>query len=167
MFALGIEPRCVELLDTSCIAVVNNSLNKNIAPFPLKPHLFFKLAGRANVIPQELKSLTLALQNAGGTRLRIARNEKEGEELWAIRKSLGYSLLKLFPGSGLINTDVCVPRSQLPGLIDQYKLDLEKVNQEIEAEAQGGELKKLSGLILGHVGDGNFHSLMYVLSSSR
>lgn len=70
----------------------------------------------------------------------------------------------LFPGSGLINTDVCVPRSQLPGLIEQYKLDLEKINQEIEAEAQGGEVKKLSGLILGHVGDGNFHSLMCVLS---
>ena len=38
----------------------------------------------------------------------------------------------MFPGSEVIATDVCVPVSRLAGLIEQYKLDQEKVNSTIE-----------------------------------
>jgi D-lactate dehydrogenase (cytochrome) len=165
LLSSGIEPRCVELLDTTCISAVNNSLNtKSIPAFPLKPHLFFKLSGSANVIPQQQKQLVSVLKAAGGTQLRIAKTEKEGEQLWDIRKSLVYSLVTMFPGSEVISTDVCVPTSRLAGLIEQYKLDQEKINKEIENDAGVvvGEVKKLESLIIGHVGDGNFHSLMYV-----
>jgi D-lactate dehydrogenase (cytochrome) len=159
--ASGVDPRCVELLDTTCISAVNNSLNPSIAAFPLKPHIFFKLAGSANAVPQQQKTLTSVLTKAGGSKLRIARNEKEGEELWSIRKTLILSLLANFPGSEVISTDVCVPLSKLAGLIEQYKKDEDKINQELEANAEGGEPKKLASLVMGHVGDGNFHSLMY------
>jgi D-lactate dehydrogenase (cytochrome) len=121
----------------------------------LKPHIFFKLAGPANTVPQQQKTLTSILSKAGGSQLRMARNEKEGDELWEIRKGLVYSLLAMYPGSEVISTDVCVPISRLAGLIEQYKVDQERINGEIEGD------KKLSSLILGHVGDGNFHSIMY------
>lgn len=168
LLASGIEPRCVELLDTTCISAVNNSLTKSIPSFPLKPHIFFKLAGSSNVIPQQQKQLTSVLTKAGGTQLRIARTEKEGEQLWDIRKYLAYSLIAMLPGSDVISTDVCVPMSRLPGLMEQYKVDQENVNNEIETAAAGksGEVKKLASLIMGHVGDGNFHSLMYDPSES-
>ena len=65
-----------------------------------------------------------------------------------------FSLLALFPGSECISTDVCVPVSRLAGLIERYKVDEERINGEIEGE------KKLSSLVIGHVGDGNFHSMM-------
>jgi len=71
----------------------------------------------------------------------------------------------MFPGSEVISTDVCVPMSRLAGLIEQYKLDQDKINKEIENTAGAvavGEVKRLESLIIGHVGDGNFHSLMYV-----
>jgi hypothetical protein len=49
-------------------------------------------------------------------------------------------------------------------LIDQYKVDQEGINAEIEREGNDGNEalkgRKLVSLILGHVGDGNFHSLM-------
>lgn len=168
LLASGIEPRCVELLDTTCISAVNNSLTKSIPSFPLKPHIFFKLAGSSNIVPQQQKQLTSVLTKAGGTRLRIARTEKEGQQLWDIRKTLVYSLVAIFPGSDVISTDVCVPMSRLAGLIEQYKVDQEKINNEIETAAAGksGEIKKLASLIIGHVGDGNFHSLMYDRSQS-
>jgi D-lactate dehydrogenase (cytochrome) len=162
LIASGIEPRCVELLDTTCISAVNNSISKSIPQFPLKPHIFFKLSGPSDIIPQQQKQLTSVLTRSGGKQVRIARTEKEGEELWDIRKTLAYSLLAMFPESEVINTDVCVPVSRLAGLIEQYKLDQEAVNSTIE-----GDGKKLVSLVLGHVGDGNFHSIMYLLFKVR
>jgi len=52
-----------------------------------------------------------------------------------------------------------VPLSRLPVLIDQYKLDQERINKEIEEAGVG---KPIASAIVGHIGDGNFHSLMYV-----
>lgn len=151
----GVEPRCVELLDSTCVAGMNNSLNKDIPPFPLKPHIFFKLSGSSKTIPEQQKLLTSVLKSSGGTNLRIARTPKEGEQLWDIRKSLVFSLVAMYPGSDVISTDVCVPLSNLAGLIEQYKRDQERINATIEGEG------KLVSLIMGHVGDGNFHSMMY------
>ena len=153
----GVEPRCVELLDSTCITGMNNSLSSDIAPFPMKTHLFFKLAGSANAVPQQQKLLTSVLKKAGGTNLRIARNEKEGDRLWEIRKNLVLGLVAMYPGSDIIATDVCVPLSQLATLIEQYKVDQERINATIE-DGKG----KLTSLIMGHVGDGNFHSMMYL-----
>ena len=143
------------------MSAVNNSLDKSIRSFPLKPHIFFKLSGSANVIRKHQEAFTSVLAEAGGKHLRIARNEKEGNQLWDVRKSLVYSLVEMFPGSDLIATDVCVPRSRLPVLIEQYKRDQERINGEITASAEADEARKLSSLIVGHIGDGNFHSLMY------
>ncbi len=151
----GVEPRCVELLDSTCVSAMNNSLGSDIAPFPVKPHLFFKLAGSADAVPKQQKLLTSVLKGSGGSHLRIARSEKEGEKLWDVRKSLILSLVAMYPGSDIIATDVCVPLSQLSRLIEQYKVDQERINSTINGEA------KLTSLIMGHVGDGNFHSMMY------
>jgi len=155
----GIEPRCVELLDTTCISAVNASLPHQTPPFPLKPHIFFKLSGPKSLVPAQQKSLLSTLQREGGTDLRLAKSQEEGGELWDIRKSLVLSLIHVYPGCEVIGTDVCVPISRLAGLIEQYKVDQERINGEIEKD--GGE-KRLQSLIMGHVGDGNFHSLMYV-----
>jgi D-lactate dehydrogenase (cytochrome) len=161
----GLEPRCVELLDTTCMAAVNTNLPPSIPEFQPKPHIFFKLAGSSSIIPQQQKSLVSILKSSGGTDLRVAKTVGEGETLWEIRKNLVYSLLSMLPGSAVIGTDACVPVSRLPGLIEQYKVDQEVINREIEKEAgEGNESlkgRKLASLILGHVGDGNFHSLMY------
>ena len=71
-----------------------------------------------------------------------------------------YSLLGLFPKSDIISTDVCVPLSRLPVLIEQYKRDQDRINKEIEESGAG---KPILSLVVGHIGDGNFHSLMYTL----
>src|SRR5271170_5937149 len=156
----GIEPRCIELLDTTCITAVNSSLPPSLPAFPLKPHLFFKLSGSLSTVTPQQKSLVSVLRASGGQNLRLARNDAEAKQIWDIRKGLVYSLVALFPGSDVIGTDVCVPVSRLAGLIEQYKVDQERINGEIEVSMQG-EKKQLTSLVVGHVGDGNFHSLMY------
>jgi D-lactate dehydrogenase (cytochrome) len=156
----GLEPRCVELLDKTCITAINASLPANLSPFPLKPHLFFKLSGSNATIPAQQKSLISVLRSSGGRDLRLAHTDIEATQIWDIRKGLVYSLLALFPGAEVIGTDVCVPVSRLAGLIEQYKVDQERINGEIEVP-QYGERKQLTSLVVGHVGDGNFHSIMY------
>jgi D-lactate dehydrogenase (cytochrome) len=94
------------------------------------------------------------LTRSGGSGLRIARSEKEGQDLWDIRKNLVLSLVGLYPDCEVISTDVCVPISRLAGLMEGYLGDQERINGGIQGVG-------LRSLVMGHVGDGNFHSLMY------
>ena len=66
--------------------------------------------------------------------------------MWAARHDLYYAGLALKPGCQSLTTDVCVPISNLATCIHQ-------THAALEASA-------LTGLILGHVGDGNFHTLL-------
>ena len=52
------------------------------------------------------------------------------------------------PGAGIWATDVCVPISRLAECIAETKRDIEESN--------------LLAPIVGHVGDGNFHLVLYV-----
>jgi len=125
--------------------------------FPPKTHLFFKLAGPAKVIPHQQSQVVEVLESHGGRDLRLARTDEEGEELWDIRKNLVYALVASFPNAEIIGTDVCVPLSKLAVLMEQYKRDEEKINEALHPG------QKLRSLVVGHVGDGNFHSMMYTL----
>jgi D-lactate dehydrogenase (cytochrome) len=64
------------------------------------------------------------------------------------------SLVGMYPDCEVISTDVCVPISRLAGLMEGYKIDQERINEGIQGVG-------LRSLVMGHVGDGNFHSLMY------
>ncbi|KDN50538.1 hypothetical protein RSAG8_01036, partial [Rhizoctonia solani AG-8 WAC10335] len=82
----------------------------------------------------------------GGTGFSLAASEQEAADLWADRKNAHYSGLALRPGAKGWATDVCVPISRLPELVHETKKDIMK-----------------SGVVstmVGHVGDGNFHSLL-------
>ncbi|KAF8964963.1 FAD-linked oxidase-like protein [Flammula alnicola] len=72
-------------------------------------------------------------------------NEKEAEDIWQDRKNLYYSGLSLVEGGRGMTTDVCVPVSKFLELIYETKKDLDQVG--------------LVSTIVGHVGDGNFHTL--------
>ncbi len=52
----------------------------------------------------------------------------------------------MYPNRKAISTDVCVPISNLPEILIQTKKDIEAYN--------------LKTIIVGHVGDGNFHTFI-------
>ena len=52
----------------------------------------------------------------------------------------------LFPNRKAISTDVCVPISKLPEILVQTAKDIDEF--------------KLKTMIVGHVGDGNFHTFI-------
>lgn len=54
----------------------------------------------------------------------------------------------MHPNGRAISTDVCVPLSKIPKIIVQTKKDIDELG--------------LKGCIVGHVGDGNFHTFLAV-----
>jgi len=79
----------------------------------------------------------------------FAKNEKEAHDLWSARKQSLWSMMALRKeGSEVWSTDVAVPLSRLPDIIEVSKKELDSLG--------------LFASILGHIGDGNFHaSIMY------
>jgi D-lactate dehydrogenase (cytochrome) len=81
----------------------------------------------------------------GGKTFEFARDDAEIKELWSARKAALWSVIamKKDPSDHVWTTDVAVPISRLPDIVERTKKDL----------TQSG---LLAG-ICGHVGDGNFH----------
>jgi D-lactate dehydrogenase (cytochrome) len=67
----------------------------------------------------------------------------ERERLWKARHDVYYATRALRPGSNVLTTDVCVPISRLAECIVATRADLDRVS--------------FPAVMVGHVGDGNFH----------
>jgi len=74
---------------------------------------------------------------------------EEQKQLWSARKESLWSMLALRKGDEQVwSTDVAVPISRLPDIIEVSKREMDELG--------------LFASALGHVGDGNFHeSIMY------
>jgi D-lactate dehydrogenase (cytochrome) len=112
------------------------------------PTLFFKFAGTPTSIKEHIGIVQKLAKNAGSKTFEFARNKDEADELWSARKEALWSVMarKKHDGERVWTTDVAVPISRLPDIIDVTKTDI---------SASG-----LTGSIVGHVGDGNFHSII-------
>ncbi|KMU72609.1 D-lactate dehydrogenase [Coccidioides immitis RMSCC 3703] len=77
------------------------------------------------------------------------------QELWSARKEALWSVMamKRDQNDHVWTTDVAVPISRLPDIIEQTKEDITK--------------NGLLGGICGHVGDGNFHAILLFNDSER
>ncbi|NXQ97929.1 LDHD protein, partial [Sagittarius serpentarius] len=82
----------------------------------------------------------------GGSSLAWAEEPEACGRLWAMCHSAWYAALALRPGCQGYSTDVCVPISRLPDVVVETKQDLQDSG--------------LTGPMVGHVGDGNFHCLL-------
>ncbi|XP_074958222.1 putative D-lactate dehydrogenase, mitochondrial [Phalacrocorax aristotelis] len=82
----------------------------------------------------------------GGSGLAWAEEPEERGRLWAMRHRAWYAALALRPGCQGYSTDICVPISRLTDVVVETQRDL-----------QGSGL---TGPMVGHVGDGNFHCLL-------
>ncbi|KFO82829.1 hypothetical protein N303_05085, partial [Cuculus canorus] len=86
------------------------------------------------------------VQLNGGRGLAWAQEPEERRRLWAMRHSAWYAALALRPGCQGYSTDVCVPISRLPDVVVETQRDLQDCG--------------LTGPMVGHVGDGNFHCIL-------
>ncbi|KAG2108407.1 FAD-linked oxidase-like protein [Suillus discolor] len=140
----GVGIQCVELCDSEFMRSIN-LFGASQRKYPEQDSLFFKFQGPTSAsIAETAKIVKEIVQKHGGTGFELARSEKEAHDLWADRKNALYSGLALLEGSRGWSTDVCVPVSKLPQLVYETKKDLERLG--------------LVSIVVGHVGDGNFHT---------
>ncbi|KAI9025864.1 FAD-linked oxidase-like protein, partial [Phycomyces nitens] len=137
----GVQIGAVELLDDvmmKAVCLADPSLGH-----AEKPTLFFKFSGSKPQIEHEIKVVSEIVKKHKGGTFKYAKTEKEKEDLWEGRKICLWSATLLKENASVWTTDVVVPVSRLPELIDETKKDLSK--------------SFLPAPVVGHVGDGNFH----------
>jgi D-lactate dehydrogenase (cytochrome) len=138
----GVQIGAVELLDSLMMKAINLA-NPNLGHSE-KPTLFFKFTGNSKVqVDHDIKVVSeIAKKHKGGV-FRYAKDDKEKHELWEGRKIALWSSTLLKPEAAVWTTDVVVPVSRLPELIEETQQDL--------------DASFLPCPMVGHVGDGNFH----------
>jgi D-lactate dehydrogenase (cytochrome) len=94
-------------------------------PLPSLDSIFFKFQGSDPAsINANIRIVEEISKRYGGKRLLFAENDEQSEELWRARKSAHWSAMALVEGGTCYSTDVCVPVSNLPQLVQETKDDL-------------------------------------------
>jgi D-lactate dehydrogenase (cytochrome) len=114
--------------------------------YPETPHLFLEFHGSETEVESQTQTVRdIAVDNDGGE-FQWAVQQEDRTKLWTARHRAYYADIALRPGCRSLTTDVCVPVSALPDLVKATKADI----------AEHG----LIGPMVGHVGDGNFHTML-------
>src|SRR5262249_15102371 len=112
-----------------------------------QPALFLEFhSSTAAAIAEEVRLVEELAREAGATDIAVARTLEERTAQWEARHQIYWALVHTYPGRVYTITDTAVPLAEVPALV--------AYTQEILAELD------LEGSIVGHVGDGNFHTLV-------
>ncbi|KAJ5731027.1 uncharacterized protein N7483_005535 [Penicillium malachiteum] len=150
----GIPVAGVEILDDVQMKCINASQSTS-RQWKESPTIFFKFTGTPAAVKEQISMVQKIASNASGKSFEFARGQEEIKELWSARKQALWSVMAMRrgPEDRVWTTDVAVPMSRLPEIIDITKDDMVK-----------------SGLlagICGHVGDGNFHAIILFNESEK
>ncbi|EGE00670.1 D-lactate dehydrogenase [Trichophyton tonsurans CBS 112818] len=149
----GVELAGLEILDDVQMKCINDSKTTR-HNWSEAPTLFLKFTGTETSIKEQIKIVQSMAKNAESQSFEFARGKDEMAELWSARKAALWSVMaKKRENDRVWTTDVAVPISKLPDIIEQTKKDI--VDNGL-----------LAG-ICGHVGDGNFHAILLFNDSER
>lgn len=140
LIALGIVPRCLELLDSYTLDLVRPSVAFPI-PEGARAALLVELDGTAHSSELELERAGNAIVESGALEVLVARHGGERERLWAARRELSRALRA--SARHKLAEDVVVPKSRIPALLD--------------ARDRISERFGIAMPTYGHAGDGNLH----------
>ena len=140
----GVPIAAVEILDDVQMRCINDS-GSTSRDWKEAPTLFFKFAGTPNAVKEQIDIVKKLAKAQGSKTFDFAKNTDEAAELWSARKEALWSVMakRRDDSDHVWTTDVAVPISRLPDIIEQTKEDMSSCG--------------LLAAMVGHVGDGNFH----------
>lgn len=141
----GIPIARIEYVDDKQIDAINRYSKLDL---PLKDTLFLEFHGTAAGVREQAELVQAIAAEHGGADFQWTTKAEERTRLWQARHDAAYAAYALRPGCKGLATDVCVPISNLAACIAETKADI----------AEHG----LFAPIVGHVGDGNFHTVLIV-----
>ncbi len=141
----GIPVARIELLDTPSVRAVNAYAKLDLPEAPL---LLLEFHGSDAGVAEQSALFGELAEEAGGTGFEWTTNAEERNRLWKARHDYYWAALQVRPGASGFATDVCVPISRLADCVGRANAMLDEMG--------------LTGMIVGHVGDGNFHTTLLV-----
>ncbi len=145
----GIPVARIELLDALQVKACNAYSGLDLPETPL---LLLEFHGSDAGVVEQAETFGAIAEEFGGTGYTATTSTEERNALWKARHNAYWASLGLRPGAKGISTDVCVPISRLAEIV-------------VAAQERLEELGFLAPIV-GHVGDGNFHSLVLVDENS-
>lgn len=141
----GIPVARVEFLDEVAIANANAYSKLDLE---VTPTLFFEFHGTPAWVEEQSRIVEEICADHGGERFRWSTDADERAKLWQARHDIYWATKASRPGCELYTGDICVPISRLA--------------ESIVAARQDIEASPIVGQIIGHVGDGNFHTAFII-----
>jgi D-lactate dehydrogenase (cytochrome) len=142
---MGIPVARIELVDALQIKASNlySDLNN-----PEKTTLFLEFHGSDEDVANQAKQFQEIADEFEGDEPKFSKVLEERNKLWKARHDAYWAAKNMRPGCDVMATDACIPLSRFSECVTQSQKDLEELN--------------LMGMLLGHAGDGNFHTQLLV-----
>ncbi|PYC48587.1 2-hydroxy-acid oxidase [Litorivita pollutaquae] len=140
---LGIPMARIEFVDAATAAAFNSYAGSQL---PECPHLMVEFHSSDTGVREQAESFGEIVADHGGKSFKWASKLEDRNALWTMRHNAHYACMASRPGCRSMVTDICVPISRLADAVNETRADLEAEN--------------VTGPILGHVGDGNFHAVL-------
>ncbi len=141
---MGIPVARIELVDAEHVKAFNAYSKLDLE---VTPTLFLEFHGTEASTREQSETFAVIAAEVGGGTFTWATKEEDRQKLWQARHDAFWATKSLMPGKESFATDVCVPISRLAECVKDTQEDLER--------------NGLYGPIVGHVGDGNFHVVLF------
>ena len=141
----GVPVARIELLDEMSVRAANAYSGLDLPETPL---LLLEFHGSEAGAAEQAETFGQLAEEFGGRDFASTSTTEERNKLWQARHDMYWASLQLRPGARGISTDVCVPISRLAECVTA-------------AQDKAQELGLLAPIV-GHVGDGNFHTLVLI-----
>ncbi len=142
---MGIPMARIEIVDSAYMKAINAYSKTD---YPELDTLFLEFHGTRAGVAEQVQMFNQISQDFGATGFQWAEKEEDRNRLWRARHDAYYAGLAVYPGYLGYVTDICVPISRLADCIAETQADI----------AASG----LFAPVIGHVGDGNFHSTIFI-----
>lgn len=136
--------RC-ELVDARSIQQVNQYSQTS---YKIAPTIFLEFHGNEAGLKQDIDFTKELFKDQGCLQFIFETDSKAVHQLWEARHNLAYAFIHGTPGKKMMVTDVVVPISELANAIHNARLKMDELG--------------IDGALLGHVGDGNYHSILMI-----
>ena len=145
---MGIPVARIELLDALQVKGVNAYSKLDLTEAPL---LLLEFHGSQASVEEQAAVFGDIAAEHGGDGFDWTTSPEDRNKLWQARHDVYWATLGLRPGAQGLSTDVCVPISRLADCVTA-------------AQQKAADLD-LMAPVVGHVGDGNFHTQVLVDTS--
>jgi D-lactate dehydrogenase (cytochrome) len=143
---LGIPLARVELVDEQQIRICNAYSKLSLQE---SPTLFLEFHGSEAGVKEQSERFAEIVAEFGGSPFEWSARPEDRTRLWKARHDMFWADKAYRPGSEVVVTDVCVPISRLAECVTETQADIRE--------------SRLIAPLFGHVGDGNFHTVVSVM----